>query len=118
MIFKEGQAIFMQIAERICDEILAEKYAADARIPGVRDYAANLEVNINTVVKAYEQLAQRDVIYNKRGLGYFVSTNAKAQILQSRRDTFFNRELPELVLRMHQLGITPNDIKKAYDEHD
>lgn len=61
MIFKEGQAIFIQIAERICDEILAGKYEADARIPGVRDYSVTLEVNVNTTVKAYEQLAQRGV---------------------------------------------------------
>lgn len=114
MIFKEGQAIFIQIAERICDEILAGKYEADARIPGVRDYSVTLEVNVNTTVKAYEQLAQRGVIYNKRGLGYFVAADAQSQILKTRRETFFNSELPELVCayasawcdaRRHQNGL-------------
>ena len=116
MIFKEGQAIFIQIAERICDEILAGKYEADARIPGVRDYSVTLEVNVNTTVKAYEQLAQRGVIYNKRGLGYFVAADAQSQILKTRRETFFNSELPELVVRMRQLGVTPEDIKTAYEK--
>lgn len=116
MIFKEGQAIFIQIAERICDEILAGKYEADARIPGVRDYSVTLEVNVNTTVKAYEQLAQRGVIYNKRGLGYFVVADAQSQILKTRRETFFNSELPELVVRMRQLGVTPEDIKTAYEK--
>ena len=118
MIFKEGQAIFMQIAERLCDEILAGKYEADSRVPGVRDYSATLEVNINTTVKAYDQLAQRGVIYNKRGLGYFVASNAKEQILQARRKAFFKEELPDFVRRMHQLGVTPEDVQKAYEAED
>ena len=128
MIFKEGQAIFIQIAERICDEILAGKYEADAAFlgqwehlvnepcPEVGDYSVTLEVNVNTTVKAYEQLAQRGVIYNKRGLGYFVAADAQSQILKTRRETFFNSELPELVVRMRQLGVTPEDIKTAYEK--
>lgn len=116
MIFKEGQAIFLQIAERLCDEILAGTYVADSRVPGVRDYSASLEVNVNTAVKAYDQLAQRGIIYNKRGLGYFVCPDAKAHILQTRKDRFFEQELPELIERMKQLGITLDDIKKAYNK--
>ena len=80
MIFSNDKAIYVQIAERLSDEILAGKYKEDERIPSVREYAVLLEVNANTTVKAYDLLATDEIIYNKRGLGYFVSAGAKKQI--------------------------------------
>ncbi len=77
MIFTNDKAIYIQMADRLCDEILAGKYKDDDRIPSVREYAVLLEVNTNTAVKAYEQLAREEIIYNKRGLGYFVTPGAK-----------------------------------------
>ena len=58
MTFSNDKAIYLQMADRLCDEILAGHYKADERIPSVRDYAVMLEVNINTAVKAYEELAR------------------------------------------------------------
>ena len=68
MIFTNDKAIYIQMADRLCDEILAEKYKDDDRIPSVREYAVMLEVNANTVVKAYDELSRANIIYNKRGL--------------------------------------------------
>ena len=65
------------MADRLCDEILAGKYQDDDRIPSVREYSVLLEVNTNTAVKAYDELARANIIYNKRGLGYFVTPGAK-----------------------------------------
>lgn len=59
----------MQMADRLCDEILSGTYRDDDRIPSVREYAVMLEVNTNTAVKAYDQLAREHIIYNKRGIG-------------------------------------------------
>ena len=73
MKFKENQTIYLQISERICDEILLGKYLEESRIPSVREYAALVEVNANTVMRSYEFLQQQDIIYNKRGIGFFVS---------------------------------------------
>lgn len=106
MNFIAGQAIYIQIAERMCDEILADIYQADNRIPGVRDYSMLLEVNVNTTVKAYELLAQRGVLYSKRGLGYFVAPEAKQIILDNRRQHFFETEAPRIAQKMKQLGIS------------
>ena len=76
MNFKDGQPIYIQIAERLADEILAGKYAVDERIPGVRDYSGLLGVNVNTTVRAYDLLSAQGIIYTKRGMGYFVGTDA------------------------------------------
>ena len=68
-MFTNEKPIFQQMADRLCDEILAQTYQDDERIPSVREYAVMLEVNTNTAVKAYELLSRENIIYNKRGLG-------------------------------------------------
>ena len=103
------------MADRLCDEILSGVYQDDDRIPSVREYAVLLEVNTNTAVKAYEQLAREEVIYNKRGLGYFVTPGAKKQILKVRKQEFMKEKLPELFRQMQLLGITLEDVKDVYD---
>lgn len=106
MNFREGQPIYMQIAERLMDEILADQYQADERVPGVRDYSVLLQVNVNTTVKAFDVLSQRGIIYNKRGLGSFVSPDAKDIIHTARREEFLNQQLPDLARNMQQLDIS------------
>ncbi len=111
MTFKEGQPIYAQIADRLSDSILAGEYGAESRVPGVREYSALLEVNINTVVKAYELLARQEIISQRRGLGYFVTPEARQTIIDARRRDFMERTLPDFLLRMRQLGLTLKDIE-------
>ena len=115
MIFTNDKPIYIQMADRLCDEILANKYKDDDRIPSVREYAVLLEVNTNTAVKAYDELSRANIIYNKRGLGYFVTPGAKKQILKERKKEFMKERLPELFRQMKLLGITLEDVKVAYD---
>ncbi len=114
MIFTNDKAIYIQMADRLCDEILAGKYKDDDRIPSVREYAVLLEVNTNTAVKAYDELARANIIYNKRGLGYFVTKGAKKQILKERKKEFMKERLPEHFRQMQLLGITLEDVKDAF----
>ena len=104
------------MADRLCDEILAGKYKDDDRIPSVREYSVLLEVNTNTAVKAYDELARANIIYNKRGLGYFVTPGAKKQILKERKQEFMKQRLPELFRQMQLLDITIDDVANAYKE--
>ena len=115
MNFTNDKAIYIQMADRLMDEILADKYKDDDRIPSVREYAVLLEVNTNTAVKAYDELARANIIYNKRGLGYFVTPGAKKQIMTERKKEFMKERLPELFRQMKLLGITLEDVKVAYD---
>jgi DNA-binding transcriptional regulator YhcF (GntR family) len=114
MTFTNDKAIYIQMADRLCDEILAGTYKDDDRIPSVREYAVMLEVNANTVVKAYDELSRANIIYNKRGLGYFVTPGAKKQILKERKQEFMKERLPELFRQMRLLDITMDDIAEAY----
>lgn len=113
MNFNNDKAIYVQMAERLCDEIVSGTYSAHDRIPSVREYAVMLEVNTNTAVKAYDMLAREQVIYNKRGLGYFVSEGAKDSIIASRKKAFLEETLPELFRQMKLLDI---DIRDVEDE--
>lgn len=108
--FNSDRAIFLQMADRLCDEILIGTYAEGDRIPSVRDYAVSLEVNTNTAVKTYEHLSREGVIFNKRGIGYFVAEGAKEKIMVERRLDFFNRTLPEIFRQMTLLGLQVNEI--------
>ena len=110
MTFNSDKPIYVQMADRLCDEILAGTYKDDDRIPSVREYAVLLEVNTNTAVKAYDELARANIIYNKRGLGYFVTPGARDEILTSRRRTFLDEQLPELFRQMQLLGLGIEDI--------
>lgn len=116
MEFKENKAIYLQIADRICDEILLGKFQEDERIPSVREYSAVVEVNVNTVARTFDHLQQQGVIFTKRGLGYFVSQGAKEAIGRFRREEFFNTTLAELVRSMSTLGITTEDVVTKIDE--
>ncbi len=114
MNFQSNKAIYEQIADRLCDEIMAGTYDADGRVPSVREYAALLQVNTNTAVKSYELLARQEVIYNRRGLGYFVSAQARERIHRQRRDNFLGEVLPAVFREMKLLGIDIGEVDEAW----
>jgi DNA-binding transcriptional regulator YhcF (GntR family) len=116
MTFSNDKAIYMQMADRLCDEILSGTYKDDDRIPSVREYAVLLEVNTNTAMKAYDELSRANIIYIKRGLGYFVTKGAKEQILKERRQIFLKERLPELFRQMALLDITISDVTKEHEK--
>ena len=92
--FSNDKAIYLQMADRLCDEILAGLYGDDDRIPSVREYAVLLQVNTNTAVKAYDALARDGIIYNRRGLGYFVSAGARDTIIRHAAGSLWSRHCP------------------------
>ena len=90
------------------------KYDSDNRIPSVREYAASVEVNANTVMRSYERLTSRNLIFNKRGIGFFVSPDAKEKIRCEKSEELMQKQLPPLFRLMCNLGISPDTLKKAY----
>lgn len=117
MDFKNGQPIYIQIAERLCDELLAGTYPTESRIPGVREYSALLEVNVNTIVKAFDHLARQGIIYPKRGMGYFVSTDAQTIILKERKQRFIDEVLPDFFKQLMQLNIPMEEVDRTFSAY-
>lgn len=117
MEFKDNKAIYLQIAERLCNDILQQKYLEDNRIPSVREYAAEVEVNVNTVMRSYEYLQQQDIIFNKRGIGYFVTVGAKKAIYSSQKSSFLNEKLEEFFKQIYLLDIPIEKIIELYKKY-
>ena len=117
MLFNGKKAIYLQIADMICDQILLGQYEEEGRVPSVRETAAQVEVNSNTVMRSYDWLQSQQIIFTKRGLGYFVSENAPLQIRKLRKEQFFSEFLPQLAEKMKQLNISEEDLKKALAQY-
>lgn len=117
MKFNDTQPIFLQIADWVCERILARDWSPGDRIPSVRDLAVELEVNPNTVMRSYERLQQNEVIFNKRGVGYFFTDEAYTQVLALRRSEFVAHDLPNLFKNMCLLGISCSDVEQEYNRY-
>ncbi len=117
MEFKDQQAIYLQIAELFCENILLQKWHPGDRIPSVREMAVNIEVNPNTVMRTFTYLQDKGIIYNKRGIGYFVTDDGLERTRTLRRDQFINQELPHIFKQMELLGLNLDDLKNYYTEH-
>ena len=105
MDFHGEKPIYLQIVDVFCERILAGSLKGDERIPSVREYGADIGVNPNTVMRVYEKLTADEIIYNKRGIGYFVSPDARERILQVQRTEFLEKEVPAILRRMKLLGL-------------
>lgn len=117
MTFKENKPIYLQIADRIMDEILQNVYEEEGRILSVREYAGVVEVNANTVVRTYDYLQNQGIIYNKRGLGYFVSAGAAQKIVALRKETFLQQVLPDVFKEMYLLHIPMETLAEMFEAY-
>ncbi|TFF40846.1 GntR family transcriptional regulator [Mucilaginibacter psychrotolerans] len=114
MEFRENQAIYLQIAEYVCEQLLLKLWAPGGKIISIRDLAILMEVNPNTVQRAYDFLQQREIIANKRGVGYFVEDSAIEKVIGFRKEQFIETELPVLFRNMYLLNLPPDDIAERY----
>lgn len=106
MEFNAHKPIYLQICNQIYEKILGGELKADDRLLSVRDLGIELGVNPNTIMRSYETMTASGIIYNKRGIGYFVSENAKELVLNEMKNEFINTELPQVIKKMKLLGIT------------
>ena len=116
MEFRDNEAIYLQIAAFVSENILLGKWPAEQKIPSVRDLAIELEVNPNTVMRSYEFLQNQEVIYNKRGLGLFVAPDGHEKVKAYRKEQFIQQDLPKYFRNIFLLDIDLDDIKKLYEQ--
>jgi len=111
MDFKDTKAIYLQIADYVCEQILLQRWKENDRILSVRELGVALEVNPNTVLRAYDFLQNKEIILNKRGIGYFVADNAIVQVKQYKRHQFIETDLPELIKTMQLLNMSFEELE-------
>ena len=118
MEFAPIKGIYLQIAESICEKILNQQYQPGDKIPSVRHLAGETGVNPNTIVRTYNELHSDGIVENKRGVGFFVSPEAREIILAQRKQQFFNQTLPDFVKQAELLKISLNEIWDHLNEKD
>lgn len=116
MNFNDNKPIYLQIADSLMDSIVRGDLPDESRLPSVRDYAIEAGVNPNTVMRTFVWLQQQELIYMKRGIGYFVASNAADRILQMRKEYFFDHEAHYFFDRLSSFGISPEQLMNAYTD--
>lgn len=114
MDFIDNQPIYMQISDYFCENILTKEWKENEKIPSVREIAVLVEVNPNTAIRAYTFLQEQGIIYNKRGIGYFVSEDGYQKALEMRKDEFIRKDVPVFFKTMNLLNMKYTDLEHIY----
>ncbi|MDP4278626.1 MAG: GntR family transcriptional regulator, partial [Bacteroidota bacterium] len=110
MEFDEPKGIYLQLRDLAYELILTGKWAPQERIPSVREMGVMVQVNPNTVLRTYELLQRKGLIFNKRGIGYFIAEDAVEKVVEDKKEEFFKNILPKLFRMMKLLKLTPETI--------
>lgn len=113
MNFDEHKPIYLQISDSICEKILNDEYAEDERIPSIREMGAQLGVNPNTVMRSYDHLKSLEIIYDKRGVGFFASPDAKKSVKKMYKKEFIETELPTIIKKIKMLEIDIDELMET-----
>ena len=106
------QPIYKQLRDRVAGLIMDATFAEETPIPSVRQVAAEEQINHLTVGKAYQELVDEGVLEMKRGRGMFVMPGARQKLQKQEREKFAELELPALLARVKQLGISVDELLK------
>ena len=118
MQFTEEKPIWRQIYDLIAMRILSGEWAEMERIVSVRELASTIGVNPNTVMRTYERLTDEGLIFNRRGIGYFVAEDAQQRAAAIARERFITEQLPQLFAKMKSIGITAEEILTLYNDYN
>lgn len=118
MDFNKNQPIYLQIADYINENILMENWNEGDRIQSVRDLSAKLQVNPNTVMRTFSHLQNEGILFNQRGIGYFICEGAIDKIRSFKKEHFVEVELPEVFRTGKLLGISPEELCQFYSEYN
>lgn len=114
---ENSKPIYLQIVDRICDQISQGCLLPGQRMPSVREYASQLQVNVNTVMRAYDKLASEGIIANRRGIGFFLEQEAPASAAAYQARTFFSDEITYFFSRLAAIGLSPDELAQKYSSY-
>lgn len=117
MEFNENQAIYLQIADLFCEHILQRKWKKGEKIPSIREIAVKVEVNPNTALRTFNYLQDHGIIFNKRGIGYFVSDDGFEKTLELKKQQFVTEELPKMFRMLDLVNLSFNDLNRYYEAY-
>ena len=111
-LIDENRPIFVQIAERIEEDILASRLAEEEQVPSTNQFAALYQINPATAAKGVNLLVDQGILYKKRGVGMFVATGSRERLMEKRRELFFEQYVVAMVREATRLGIEEEQLIK------
>ena len=106
----DTRPIFVQIAERIENDIIAGELPEESQVPSTNQFASFYQINPATAAKGVNLLVDQDILYKRRGLGMYVAPGARARLLEKRREQFFEQYVVTMLQEAEKLGITPDQL--------
>ncbi len=113
MNWNDDQPIYRQLRDRIATLILAGSFKEGEPLPSVRQVSSDYQINHITVSKAYQELVDMELVEARRGMGMYVLLGAQQKLYNIEKDKFISTEVPALLARMRQLGITKKELIAA-----
>jgi GntR family transcriptional regulator len=111
--WNDGQPIYRQLRERVVVMILDGVLREGDPLPSVRTVAAEYRINPITVLKAYQQLVDEQLVEMKRGRGMFINAGARELLLRGERQKFLEEQWPRIAATIQRLGLTPDELLNA-----
>ena len=111
--WNDSQPIYRQLRDRVVAMILDGLLNEGDPLPSVRSVAAEYRVNPLTVLKAYQELVDGQLVETRRGLGMFVNAGARNRLLKGEREKFLTEEWPRVAATIERLGITPEELTRS-----
>jgi GntR family transcriptional regulator len=109
-LIDENRPIFLQIAERIEEDILAGRLAEEEQVPSTNQFAALYQINPATAAKGVNLLVDQGILYKKRGVGMFVAAGSRERLMEKRREVFFEQYVVAMLREAKRLGIEEEQV--------
>lgn len=114
----DNRPIFMQIAERIENDIIEETLLEETQVPSTNQFAVFYQINPATAAKGVNLLVDQGILYKKRGIGMFVASGARAVLMEKRKEQFYEQYVVTMIREAQKLGITLDQLTNMIQRGD
>jgi len=113
---KDDQPIFLQIAQLIETNILEQSLQVGERVPSTNEIAKYYQIKPATAAKGVYLLVYEGTLFKQRGVGMFVSDNAREIILEKKRNQFKEQYVTPIIQEAKRIGIDFDQLMKLLKE--
>ncbi|MNJ47098.1 HTH-type transcriptional repressor YtrA [compost metagenome] len=118
LLIDDGRPIFLQIAEKIENDIIEGRLQEEAQVPSTNQFAAFYQINPATAAKGVNLLVDQNILYKKRGIGMFVAEGARNTLLEKRKEQFYEQYVVTMITEAAKLGITTIQLTEMIQRGD
>lgn len=116
MQFKPNYPIYLQVADYLCEKILTDSWHNGEKMPSVKELSVLTSVNPNTVIKSLTWLQDNGIVNTQRGIGYFLTENARDRTITLKRNQFIREDLPGVFSSMQLLDVSMDELQSLYEQ--